>query len=491
MTFRVIRNLAAGHGFVYNLGEHVFCTTAALYALLLAGFSALLRMPPIDFYLAFGAILSICNLFLIFFIGSSGGKDFIRGLSAALLFSVSWANLASALLGMETPLFVFLLLSSVAAALLADVKPDRRMFWKILSGGCAGLAAVTRPEGVFLATALVVHRLIPNRKIPWTEIFSILAMYLPWCAYALLNFGTIIPQSVHAKALGYYRSPHHAIAGMTRHFFDLFVFAGWGYTWQKPILGALLLLGVAGLKWGTKTCESLRILFLFNLIFIVAYAFANPLLFDWYLVPLEPGYIFALTFGFWSVIDLLKLKSNLVAFAIVILVWLSLMYQYALPAFFGNNPEQIPAAFLTIAQSDAPRHGLLRPLLSSEPREKLYQKIAFELADQITDQTRIMTPEFGALGYFSRAKFVSSLGHVNPEVMQFLPPKPEELGVSNNVITVREVRGLTPDYVISYQIFIEKTLLIDPWFKENYQEVAWYPVNIWNTPRLSVFKKRN
>jgi hypothetical protein len=39
ITFTYARNLAAGHGFVFNIGERVLGTTAPLWAMLLAGVS--------------------------------------------------------------------------------------------------------------------------------------------------------------------------------------------------------------------------------------------------------------------------------------------------------------------------------------------------------------------------------------------------------------------------------------------------------------------
>src|ERR1043165_7436790 len=45
ITFRYVENLVAGHGFVYNTGEHVLGTTTPLFTLLLSGF-ALFGLSP-------------------------------------------------------------------------------------------------------------------------------------------------------------------------------------------------------------------------------------------------------------------------------------------------------------------------------------------------------------------------------------------------------------------------------------------------------------
>jgi hypothetical protein len=45
ITFRYSLNLASGHGFVYNLGEHVLGTTTPLWTLVLARALAVLGAP--------------------------------------------------------------------------------------------------------------------------------------------------------------------------------------------------------------------------------------------------------------------------------------------------------------------------------------------------------------------------------------------------------------------------------------------------------------
>ena len=144
ITYRYARNFMAGDGLVYNPGQNVLSTTAPLYALLLGGLSLL---TP-DYHLLGGLVGALS-------IGLGGA------LSAALLprrmpFGLrAWAGIAYTLasplwlsLGMETPLWIGLVLAAIWAA------SRERWAW---SGLLIGLATPVRPDaalpGLLLGSA--------------------------------------------------------------------------------------------------------------------------------------------------------------------------------------------------------------------------------------------------------------------------------------------------------------------------------------------------
>ena len=92
------------------------------------------------------------------------------------------------------------------------------------------------------------------------------------------------------------------------------------------------------------------------------------------------------------------------------------------------------------------------------------------------------------LGYYLPGRIVSSIGHVNPEVMQYLPYRMEELS-GNNAIPGRMVKGINPDYVISLEIFVRNSLSRDPWFLANYHVLYRYDSEMFGSDGLYVFQR--
>ncbi|MFP6641670.1 MAG: hypothetical protein VCC04_15605 [Myxococcota bacterium] len=82
ITYRYARNLAMGHGFVYNLGQDFLGTTTPLLTLLLAGASALLPIPLAGGLISLTSLLGaiLCTEILgrqagIRFSGSAAGSS--------------------------------------------------------------------------------------------------------------------------------------------------------------------------------------------------------------------------------------------------------------------------------------------------------------------------------------------------------------------------------------------------------------------------------
>jgi arabinofuranosyltransferase len=113
ITYRYARNLAAGHGFVYNLGERVLGTTTPFFTLLLTPFAGFgIPLEKVAAVLAVVASLGTMGLLFSFVRRAArravvGREDVAEsaGLLAAALYALFYAQIASCGYGMETQVF--------------------------------------------------------------------------------------------------------------------------------------------------------------------------------------------------------------------------------------------------------------------------------------------------------------------------------------------------------------------------------------------------
>ncbi len=181
---RYISNALQGHGFVFNLGEHVNALSSPLYSYLVLLFGKTFGQ---------GAFNTSVVVSAVAFLFACSQAEVMVPFSGLLLASTSYFYSFS---GMETSLFLALLLLPV---LLVQ---RQRTFWLPT---VALLLVLTRFEGLAMAPPLfyVVYR--QGRLPPWR---SLLPPCLIAMAYLLLNlrwYGALLPASAGAK-LGQGRS---------------------------------------------------------------------------------------------------------------------------------------------------------------------------------------------------------------------------------------------------------------------------------------------
>src|SRR5688572_8135597 len=194
ITFRYSLNLASGHGFVYNLGEPVLGTTAPLWAMVLAT-CAFARVPIEQAALVISLACDAASAFALLRLLTALGFDAGIPLAAAMLFLGFFDYFSLARSGMESSFFVFLVLGSLSSI------ASRRF---LAAAVFTALAVVTRPEGLLLLVvvpaALWYYRanLRPREiAVPLVVLLSIVGS---WAVYAIRTFGSVVPQSLIAKA---------------------------------------------------------------------------------------------------------------------------------------------------------------------------------------------------------------------------------------------------------------------------------------------------
>jgi hypothetical protein len=194
------RRLAQGNGLVFNVGERVYGCTSPLWAVLL-GAGMTLGLPGLALARALGCGAALASVLLFFGLTRHTlTQPWFRALA-----TVTWAGhawmLRWAVSGMETPLAVALTLAGFVA--LASPRGRER---PALTGTLWTLAALTRPEAVFLLALWGVLLIVEARGRPATRWISGLAppllLYGGWLLFAKLYYGSPWPQTLAAKTAG-------------------------------------------------------------------------------------------------------------------------------------------------------------------------------------------------------------------------------------------------------------------------------------------------
>ena len=291
ITYRYAENLAAGNGFVYNLGERIQGTSTPLYTLVLAGLK-LAGAPIPATSNAINLLASVVVVLLVFLTTERvTGKSLLAGLAAAAYLLVQSPFLRYTSAGMETPFYMALIVATFYALALERTRTAALL---------AGLCAVTRLDGLGVVAALLTTLLIQRRRMPWREGIIALAPLLLWSGFAFAYFGSVLPQSFMAK-----RS--HFVSEHTDQFW--FVRQAFGWHASTPsFLFALIVPGAALVfhRGPRRSWALAPLLWLFA--YTAAYTIASIPSYEWYLSPIYPVAAVLIGAGLFSVAEALRFE---------------------------------------------------------------------------------------------------------------------------------------------------------------------------------------
>src|SRR5262245_47234647 len=205
ITFRYVKHFVAGHGVVYNAGEHVEGYTNFLWLLLLSAFAwadpdvDLLRVAQI-----LGVLCGAATLLLVIrFSWRLHRRKRPSGLIAAAFLASNASFCAWSTSGLETTLFALLVFGAVYAYVTA-LESDRD---PLTAAALFALAALTRPEVVLVFGVATIHLLwaetrarrgiFGRRTITWCLVFTLI--YAPYYLWRLSYYGYPFPNTFYAK----------------------------------------------------------------------------------------------------------------------------------------------------------------------------------------------------------------------------------------------------------------------------------------------------
>ncbi len=198
------RTIFEGHPWEYSTGFPSTGSTSPLWSVILSSI----------FYFTsdqFGIVWGVYIISIGFFIGSTfiAGRlatNYLEhpgwGLLTMVGFAIIPRNTWLMLSGMETPLFVFVLLLSIWMLDKEEAKYD------ILLGVVAGIAYLSRPEGIIVLVCIPIRILILGYRGKFTRmrwglfllsgIFAVIVV-LPWILQCLSTTGYPLPDTFYAK----------------------------------------------------------------------------------------------------------------------------------------------------------------------------------------------------------------------------------------------------------------------------------------------------
>ncbi|MBN1201532.1 MAG: hypothetical protein JXJ20_06715 [Anaerolineae bacterium] len=477
ITFRYSRNIVDGQGFVYNPGSRTLGTTTPLYTVLMAGIGFVTGSEQYPWFalivnaLADAGTAALLVLLVYRLTGSLIPAAVLGGLWAISPMSVTFA-----IGGMETSVAI---LWSVAAVYLYLIRRDRWM------AACAALGVLTRVDALIWAGPLLLHQAITCwlktrslpagglcgllKRLPWPSWLVFGGVLLPWYLFSLAYFGTLLSRSLSAKQLAYVVGDWHALTRLLQHiatpFFEQDILGVPGI-----VIGIVLYPGLAwiGTVYAIKRQPRLLPFLLYPWLYVVVFSIMNPLIFRWYLAPLLPAYFLALWLGVWALADsaATSIKQLRLRSAVVLVLGATLtIFSFHAWTLHPDHSPDYPA-----------------PDMAWHEIELYYQDMGEMLHDDfgVTGDTVVAAGDIGAVGYYSRAHILDTVGLITPEITRYYPLDRDLLEPDQNyAVPPAIIFDYQPDYIVFMEMFVRKGLALDPAFEQLYAEVAFIPTDFY------------
>ena len=193
--FRCAENIASGYGYVFNQGGErtEFCSSWAwLFLLILI---TKLGLNIITFTKLLGILFGCIALVLIFKITKNFHCKYPWSVLPSLLTAINLPFLFWNQRGLDTPLYIVIILWLV----LICLKKSTFKFWAIPSG----LLLISRPEGFFVLTALIIplYYFRENRREILLSMIAFILLWFTFTAGRLLYFNDIFPTPFYVKMI--------------------------------------------------------------------------------------------------------------------------------------------------------------------------------------------------------------------------------------------------------------------------------------------------
>ena len=470
ITFRYARNLLAGNGLVYNPGEAVLGTTTPLYALLMALAGAVsggTRAPFPTLALAINTAADAATCALLILIATSLGHR-RAGVAAALVWAIAPMSVTFAIGGMETSLFVALTTGTLYLYLT-----DRL----VAASLCAGLSLVTRPDALLFIGPLAIDRALRGLKrrspghaatpVSVRELGAFIAPVAAWGVAGAFIYGSPLPHSIQAKVLAYHLPAEAALVRLMQHYATPFLdHLTFGTLWIGIGLILYPVLFGLGVLMVIRDRRAIWPALIYPWVYFLAFAIADPLIFRWYLTPPLPMYFLGIFLG------VERLGRDLRA------------------GFLPPLLISVAVALTLRGWILRPDHGPTRPApdMAYIQLELLYEKVAQELGPQLAPGEVLAAGDIGALGYYTDARILDTIGLITPIALDYYPLPPEDYAI-NYAIPSRLIEDQAPDWLVMLEVYGRNTLLQDPSFARRYSLAEEIPTDIYGSRAMLVFHR--
>lgn len=397
ITYRYARNLAEGHGLVYNVGEYVLGTTTPLYALIIAG-GMFAGLQPWTVSLFLDCFLVTGLIALLFYWICEGGDRLFAWIGVAGLLHYPLGIVPNA--GMETGQFLLLTYVSLYLVLRGQFT------WAAV---LAVLSVYTRPEGVLACLLVCIMGAFdfaekrPRKE--WWRASAICAVGAAvYLGFVYSYYGNPLPQSVVAKRV------QVEVSSTWNPFIEQF-FREQFYAFGKfTLLGDLEWLGLALIAW---RLPRLRILVVWFLAYLAFMWIGKAPYYPWYLNPLYPIRTLAVVYaglmigrGTMGLFRKHRVKLEEMPWGsqgMAVLIALVMIGSAGWYYFFGV-------------------YNTFRWILGSHPILycKKYEEAAALISSRALPGDETVSPEIGYIGYLGETKVFDPVGLVSPEALEHL-----------------------------------------------------------------------
>jgi arabinofuranosyltransferase len=474
ITFRYARNLAAGQGPVFNAGQRVLGTTTPLYMGLLSLVSLPFgaeRAPYPEIASAVNAAADGATCVLLVFVGAVLGFPG-AGWAAALAWAVSPMSVTFAVGGLETSVYILLLVG------IFYFRLQGRLLWL---GVASGLALLARPDALlFLGLIWVDLTLSAGFRSGRRAAFRaavlpaipLLILTLPWFLFAAGYYGSPLPHSMFAKVLAYHLNRGDGLIRLLQHygtpFFEHLTLGTGILMLTIPLYMFLSALAISAARRRPGAWTGLA----FPWLYLLVFALVNPLIFRWYLATPLPFYFLSIFLGLGTLLRPVnppapvgRLRRFFFAGIALLLAGLSLRE-------WSLSPDHGPNA-------PAPNMAWIR-------LELLYRRVAEDLQPHLQAGSRIAAGDVGVLGYFTGAGILDTVGLNSAEAAKYYP-LPDSLYAGNYAIPPDLILDERPDYLVMLEVYGRKGLLESDRFLAEYRLCMDYPTDIYGSRSLMVF----
>lgn len=192
ISLRTVENFVRGHGLVWNAGERVQAFTNPLWVLVLSAFCFFTD----EYYLTTIVVSAVLSIAAVWFLLRLSPSTWTSKAAALLGLGLSVAFVSYTTSGLENPL-TFFLMSLFLLAFWKQSSPEKRL---LLMGVFGSLSMVNRLDNVFLFGIPMLCAFLKEPR--WRARRLLLAGSTPivaWTAFALIYYGSILPNSAIAK----------------------------------------------------------------------------------------------------------------------------------------------------------------------------------------------------------------------------------------------------------------------------------------------------
>lgn len=444
LAYQYAKNIEAGHGFVFNIGEHFLGTPAPLFVGLLVATHTLdpsLTIPQL------GTVLSCAGLGMmahgLYAVGRLQGTRFL-GVAIALLATLNPFTLL--VLGGETPLYLALVTWSLWA-----ITTNRQ----VLSGALLGLALMSRTEALIPILLVAGYRLFSCRRAPTVFFLAVLLTVSPWILFACWEFGSPLTNSFVAKVSQVTSGRKPFPFGLAR-WFQLIIFG------ENPLLLFSILPACVGAFALFLSRSPYRLVAMWGIAQTLAYCVTPIPFYHWYAAQIGVVAAIFIAFGMAVFPQLLSNAHALSGDTLSVR-----MLQIA-----GSAPRVVTrliivvvvvAGAITASTSVriVKRYDARWP---HAPANELYTKAGLWFAEHAPPDARIAYLEIGQIAFYSGRYIIDTLGLVTPGAAA-------EVAKRNWLWPIKRYK---PDYIIYNEYFTKwpesGLIFLEPWFVEGFQE---------------------